>query len=105
MDACNRRFIKRFERMEADLASRGLVPEDVSAEELESLWVKAKKELAAEALKASEAKSKAAPDSLEAKPKAVSETEAEGGLGESREGRPLSEAHRNEPRAKSGDKG
>jgi MazG family protein len=47
LDACNRRFVKRFEHMEADLAARDLRPEDASPEELEKLWAAAKAALAA----------------------------------------------------------
>jgi MazG family protein len=49
LDACNRRFISRFERMEAELKARGLAPEEASPEELERLWDEAKKALAKEA--------------------------------------------------------
>lgn len=55
LDACNRRFISRFEHMEADLSSRGLTPEEVSADELERLWDLAKIALAAETAKSDEA--------------------------------------------------
>jgi MazG family protein len=43
LDGYNRRFIGRFEFIEDSLAKRGLKPEDVTAEELETLWAEAKK--------------------------------------------------------------
>jgi MazG family protein len=42
LDAYNRRFIGRFEAMEAALAQRGLKPEEVGPTELERLWQEAK---------------------------------------------------------------
>ncbi|HET6725847.1 MAG TPA: nucleoside triphosphate pyrophosphohydrolase [Gammaproteobacteria bacterium] len=40
----NRKFIRRFEAVEAGLAARGERPEDVSLEEMDALWVAAKRE-------------------------------------------------------------
>jgi MazG family protein len=39
----NRKFIRRFEAVEAGLAARGERPEDASLEEMDVLWVEAKK--------------------------------------------------------------
>jgi len=38
------KFERRFRQMEARLAERGLDPADVTAEELEALWARAKQE-------------------------------------------------------------
>jgi MazG family protein len=40
----NRKFVRRFEAVEAGLAARGERPEDVSLEAMDALWVEAKKE-------------------------------------------------------------
>jgi MazG family protein len=45
LDAYNRRFIARFEFIEAALAEKGLKPEQAPSEELERLWGEAKKSL------------------------------------------------------------
>ena len=78
LDACNRRFIKRFEKMEAFLAARSMIPEEATAEELELLWERAKKDLAAEAESApkdadARAKLANADDNIEASPEEISE--------------------------------
>lgn len=39
----NRKFVRRFEAVEAGLAARGERPEDVSLEAMDALWVEAKK--------------------------------------------------------------
>ena len=43
--SANAKFERRFRRMEAWLAGQGRSPRDASAEELESLWARAKQEL------------------------------------------------------------
>jgi MazG family protein len=40
----NRKFIRRFEAIEAELAARGERPEDVSLEAMDALWVEAKRD-------------------------------------------------------------
>lgn len=44
LEGANSKFIRRFGRVEAHLAARGKTPKDSTLEEMEALWIDAKKE-------------------------------------------------------------